>query len=324
MAEDVTAFVERVGLTDALEILGEDVWKYTKFSFEQWAEEHNPCMYDQALKAKVLAKMVEIASVTEHWLKIWHLAPADSVEHRLVIEKIKERLNLLTTFEEVQKWQPFDFRLDFQGKNKKLNTLWLQRLAEVAIGFEQWKAVFYEANNLPTKNSDVSDLALANMVGNATNGRRWLEVYHAAQDGSFAQKKALDYFFNQAKTYDDWFDVWYRARNKDENMAKLALAKAVRSAETFSQWHQLFSHHKDNQTLRDLCLEKLVPRAKTFYDWLCVYQASEGQAKLDALEQLLTKPENVGDWLHIWHHTPEDSKAKARALHWLQSFVIRD
>ena len=320
MAEDVTAFVQRVGLQTALEILGEDVWKYIKFSFEEWADAYRRGVNadNQEAKAKILAKMAEAASVTEHWLSIWGKVPAENPLRALVVEKIKERLQLLTTFDQVQEWQPLGFRLDFQGECNELNAVWLQRLAQLAVGFEQWKTVFYAASE---KDSYLAVKAMDKMVEQATNGRRWLSVYHEAPNGSEAMKKALGYFVGQAKTYQDWFDVWYRARDKDNDLGKSDLQKVLDSTKTFNEWFSILSNNKDDTVLREFCIGKLLELAESFREWLNIYTSSDGQIKANALYKLQTKAKTLDEWLDIWRWTPKGSGDNNGALERVRGFV---
>lgn len=316
---DCTTFVLKVGLQEALEILGEDVWKYTKFSFEQWDQQRRDNRENPVLVKKILPKMVETASTRENWLDILCVA---SDSRSLVIEKIKDLLMSLTDFDQVQKW-PSNTAI------REVDEAWLQRLAEVANCARHWRIVCsYATCDSRWKNSDLATLGLTKMVECATKSgkvRDWEMVYHEAPSGSPAQKTALSGLARLAKTYEDWRSVWYRTGGIDDNLAKDALCSVIDKAETFDQWFSIFANsNKWDAPTRELCMYKLVKLAETFEDWKRIYQISADQIKSNALSQLLAKAETVDDWLSVRQWTPEGSEAKAKALEWLKKFVIME
>lgn len=319
MAEDCTAFVLRVGLVDALEILGEDVWEYTKFTFLQWNQQHRACRGKPELAKKILPKMTEIASTREDWFKILRLVPES---RGLVIEKIKDMLTPLTDFNEVNKWPSI-------SELPEVDKAWLQRLAEVANCAEHWRMVSSHATcNPELKNSELAAQALTKMVECARKSgkvRDWELVYYESPSGSNTQKEALAYLAQLAKTYDDWKTVWCRAIDRYNDVAKFALSKTCDSAETFDEWFSILSiNKKEDLNLRLFCLNKLLKLAKTFEEWFSIYMSIDGHIKDDALEWMLSKAQTVDDWRSVWHWTPEGSEAKAKALQWLKGFVIME
>ncbi len=337
MAEDVTAFVERVGIQTALEILGEDVWKHAKFTFEQWDSTYRIGVNENDLstKAKVLEKMVNNAFVIENWLKIWKLLPADHPLRLLVIEKIKERLQLLSTFDKVLKWQPTELQMDFHREWEAINEVWLQRLlelAEMAKHFEYWQYVLYEAER--RSDSALAVKALDKMVECADKTKsvtHWDKIYHKAPNDSPLKKNALKKMIflvqDGDRTFPTWRDIWHKTQGVGSDLEGYALSKVLNYASNFEEWFSIFAGTKDNVKVRAFCLDKLVTLAeisKKFRHWLALFQSGEGELKDRALAQILDKAEDVDNWCDIWQWAPEGSEAKAKALKWLQGFVVRD
>lgn len=326
---DCTQFVLHHGLETALEIFGEQVWDKVKLTFEQWAEKHQRSRDNQEFSAKILAKMVQTASTRDHWFKIWGVVPADSPLCLVCIEKFKEELKTLTTFDQVQKWQGISLRLDFKGEYKEVNAVWLERLVEVASSLQDWSIVRYEVLQRRFSNSDLAAKALNKMVEcakAANTADAWQVVYHETPIGSHT-KQALAFFADRAETFEDWYNVWYRARDKDNDLANSAWRKVIARASTFDNWRSIFWNDKENGGIaRELCKSKVRQLAKTFDDWLSIYTSNhiDGEMKADALVQMLAKAETSDDWLCVWRWTPEGSEAKAKALQKVRSFVSLD
>lgn len=326
---DCTQFVLWKGLETALAIFGEQVWDKAKLTFEQWDSHSDRVGHNQAFDAKVLAKLVETASTSGHWLQLWGMVPADSSWRPLIIKKIKEGLQTLTTFDQVQKWQPMSFRLDFKGEWRKLNEVWLQRLAELANSFEEWSVVYWSADKAKLDNSNHPAMqALDKMANRAMTAGDWERVYHESPKGSLTQKRALSGLEQLAgKSFDSWHRVWSWAKDVDDDLAKRARMNTLGNATTFGEWHFIFAcETREDADLREFCIRKLVKLAETFNDWLAIYQAKEvsDSLKASALGQLVAKAGTLDEWLSIWYATPEGSAVKAQALKMVRSFVKLD
>lgn len=325
---DCAQFVLKAGLDAALQIFGEQVWDKAKLTFEQWSSKSDYVGHDQAFGAKVLAKLVETASTRDHWLQLWQMAPADSLLRLVVIEKIKEELKTLTTFNQVQSWlsTSLSFAFAFEREWKELRAVWLDRLVEVATRLWDWKIIRNEALNSRFGNNDLAAQALTKMVDCATRtgtAEDWKCVYREAPVGSHT-KQALAYFANQAETFDEWFSVWYGARDRDNGIARFAWREMITRASTFSDWFSILAHDKDDVAANELCLNKLLGLAKTFEDWVSIYQSGDDKTKASALVQVLAKASTLDDWLSVWYSTPDGSEAKAQALEKVRSFVKLD
>ena len=325
---DCAQFVLKVGLNAALKIFGEQVWDEAKLTFEQWNNYSDWVVHNQAFDAKITAKLVETASTSSHWLQLWGIVPAESSLRPLIIEKIRAELKILATFDQVQNWKPMSMRFDSNGKWKDLNAVWLERFVEVATSVWHCSMVREEARHLRVGNKDLAAKALAKMVDCAIRTgtvEDWERVYHETPVGSHT-RQALAYFADQAKTFEDWYNVWYRAKDKDKDsdLAKIAWQKIINRASTFQEWRSIFWQNEANYTItQEWCASKVRKLAKTFEDWSSLYTSNNSDSimKADALAQMLAKVETLDDWYKVWHWTPEGSEVKTQALEKVRSFV---
>lgn len=327
---DCAQFVLKVGLDAALKIFGEQVWDKAKLTFEQWSSLNNRIVNDRVFNTKIMAKLVETASTWEHWFQLWGKAPAESSLRQLIVEKIKEELKTLTTFDQVQRWRSNSLGFDFDGYYKELNMVWLDRLVEVASSIQDWKMVRNAALNSKYGNNDLAAKALTKMVDCAARtgtAEVWEQVYHETPVGSHTWQ-ALDCFFKQATTFEDWHSVWYRARAKNNSdLAKIAWQKVVASASTFQEWRSVFWGNEENDAAtKELCANKVRKLAQTFKDWSSLYTSKkiDSGIKADVLAQMLARAKTLDDWYDVWYWTPEGSVEKAQALEKVRSFVKLD
>lgn len=318
-------FVQRVGLKTALEMLGEQVWDKAKLTFEQWDHERRMHNYDPEFQQKILVKMAQVASFRDQWLMVWAVAPAKSPLCLLAMEKIKEMLEALGTFDEVRAWPSKSQLLlgfDLDGEWAEVSTVWLQRMAKLAESMEHWQTIF-SLTCMLNLGSDLRAQALAKKEQYAKTFEDWRTIYHDASHGSPARKRAVSNMARLAQDH-EWSTVWHLAEKDYDDLAKSALLGAIASASTFDDWFSILAHSKEDKAIRELCINKLLGLAKTFANWMSIYQGSDGQIKDNALDQLLAMADTLDRWLSVWRWTPEGSAVKAQALKKVSGFVKLD
>ena len=327
---DCTQFVMEVGLEEALEIVGEEVWDKAKLTFEQWGVlfyMRNPA---PALKPKILGKMAQTASDRDQWLEVFIESPEGSPTRLLAIEKIRDILKTLPTFEAALVWRPIKIIVDIHGEWIEVKTVWLQRLTEVAETFAHWIEIY----NLGLKNqlnvfgdSDLAAKALVKMRQRAKTKDDWLSVYSATPDGNPEKENALANMARLAKTHDDWWRVWFEVKDKNNFFSTTATLEMLGSASTFKQW-SLICSYLEKDLVRKLCIPKLLELVETFYDWLCIYKKNsdqiDDQIKVVALSQLLAKANTFDQWLDVWRWTPKGSAANVLAQQKVRGYVKLD
>jgi hypothetical protein len=350
-----TKFVQKVGFHTALELLGEVVWEKSKLSFDKWYSFWPRNDDELALKPKLLVKMSQTASTIKHWLIVWQLASDEHSLRLLAIGKMRELVNSLTTLDQVRKAEPETFRYDFQERYKQLRAIWLQREAELATSTYEWKQVLHLAGELG--DNDLKFKALTKIEQGAKTFEDWKDFYHLASADSLLEKRvlsnlarlaqsleewsfvwswtrdrdrelaeqALSGMLASAFTFDEWFSVWRWSRDEDRELAEQALSWTIAHAFTFDEWFSLFAHTEKNFAIHEWCQNKLVELAKTFDNWLTLYQSAKDiNIKARALNQIFELAKTDEHWRRIWYWTPEGSEAKAKAKERLLSFITLD
>ena len=66
-----------------------------------------------------------------------------------------------------------------------------------------------------------------------------MKAYNSSKRGSAASRDALDKMAQFASTFDDWKNIFYRARSGSA-LEELALAKMAALSETFGQWLNVY------------------------------------------------------------------------------------
>ncbi len=310
-------FVLKVGLEDALILFGEQVWDKAQLTFEEWYSQQVSLRHNQELSEKILEKMLQLASTRSQLVKLWKRSPEESPVRSLIIERFKGLLNKMTSFEEVL--------MSEENQIKVMRAPWLQKLAELATGFQNWLTVLYQSNSFGLEvSANLAAHAKTMMAQCAVTAEEWEKVFHNSARGTSTKKQAVSKLYELAKTYEDWSKVCHWASNEDEGLAKRARANALGVATTFNEWFSIFCDVKEDADLRQFCMNKLLKLAKNFDNWLTIYQVSEGQLKSYALEELLEKASTLEDWEKVWRWTPDGSREKGRAAFNICRFVKID
>ena len=313
---NITEFVLKVGISDALDIFGEGVWEKVNLTFDQWEEQFVKWGKDRRLQKQIFAKMVQTASTVEHWTKhIWRLEPKDESLRLLGLQKIKEEYGAVDSLEQLAVWG-----MTFI---KDVDLIYLQRAAELAKTTEDWQQVTAWARHVTGKLEAHAFQNLMRCAANEKTFHGWELAYHETLPENPERKEILSSLIELAQTYEEWFKVWYWSRHDYKDLEKRALPQALAKASTFDNVFAIFLNSEEGGNAKLLSTAKLWRSAENFGfgEWLAVYKVSGGEIKEAFLNKMLEKATTLDDWLKVWRSTPDGSGAQGVACCRVRSFV---